>query len=46
MHAFVNNVVRSVGTELYGRHTYETMVYRETGGDQGWRDFDAAAISG
>ena len=29
-HAFVNDLVRPVGTYLYGRRMYETMVYGET----------------
>ena len=32
VHAFVNDLVRDVGTELYGRRMYETMVFWETGG--------------
>ena len=32
VHAFVNDLVRPVGTDLYGRRMYETMVYWETGG--------------
>jgi dihydrofolate reductase len=41
VHAFVNDLERRVGTYLYGRRMYETMVYRETGGDQAavTRDF-------
>jgi dihydrofolate reductase len=41
VHAFVNDLVRTVGTDLYGRRMYETMVYWETGGDQGavYRDY-------
>lgn len=42
VHAFVNDLVRPVGTELYGRRMYETMVYWETGGgDQAsvYRDY-------
>ena len=31
VHAFVNDLVRPVGTYLYGRSMYETMVYWETG---------------
>lgn len=31
LHQFVNDVSRSVGTYLYGRRMYETMVYWETG---------------
>ena len=30
VHAFVNDVERSIGTYLYGRLMYETMVYWET----------------
>ena len=30
MHAFVNDLERPVGTHLYGRRMYETMVYWET----------------
>ena len=33
MHRFINELERSVGTNLYGRRMYETMVYWETGGD-------------
>jgi dihydrofolate reductase len=32
MHAFVNELERPVGTYLYGRRMYETMVYWETAG--------------
>ena len=41
VHAFVNDLVRPVGTDLYGRRMYETMVYWETYGDQGpvYRDY-------
>jgi dihydrofolate reductase len=35
VHAFLNDLERSVGTHLYGRRMYETMVYWETGGDRG-----------
>ena len=34
VHAFVNDLVRPIGTYLYGRRMYETMVYWETDGDQ------------
>jgi len=37
VHAFVNDVERSIGTYLYGRRMYETMVFWETvstGADQ------------
>ncbi len=30
VHAFINDLVRPVGTYLYGRRMYETMVYWET----------------
>jgi dihydrofolate reductase len=30
VHAFLNELVRPTGTHLYGRRTYETMVYWET----------------
>lgn len=33
VHAFVNDLERPVGTYLYGRRMYETMVYWETAGD-------------
>ena len=33
VHAFVNELERSVGTYLYGRRMYETMVFWETQGD-------------
>jgi dihydrofolate reductase len=33
VHAFVNEMERSVSTYLYGRRMYETMVYWETQGD-------------
>ena len=41
VHAFVNELERGVGTYLYGRRMYETMVYWETYGDQGdvYRDY-------
>jgi dihydrofolate reductase len=35
VHAFLNELERPVGTHLYGRRMYETMVYWETGGDRG-----------
>ncbi len=41
VHAFVNDLERPIGTYLYGRRMYETMVYWET--DEDWdavaRDF-------
>ena len=44
MHAFINDLERPIGTYLYGRRIYETMVFWETvstGGDQpaATRDF-------
>jgi dihydrofolate reductase len=33
VHAFVNDLERTVGTYLYGRRMYETMVYWETAPD-------------
>jgi dihydrofolate reductase len=35
VHAFLNDLERPVGTHLYGRRMYETMVYWETSGDRG-----------
>jgi dihydrofolate reductase len=34
VHAFVNDLERPVGTYLYGRRMYETMVYWESDGDR------------
>src|SRR5947208_14464380 len=34
VHAFVNDLERSVGTHLYGRRMYETMVFWETVADE------------
>jgi dihydrofolate reductase len=34
VHSFVNDLERGVGTYLYGRRMYETMVYWETDDDQ------------
>jgi dihydrofolate reductase len=34
VHAFANDLERPVGTHLYGRRMYETMVYWETDDDQ------------
>jgi dihydrofolate reductase len=34
VHAFANDLERSIGTHLYGRRMYETMVYWETDDDQ------------
>jgi dihydrofolate reductase len=44
VHAFLNDLERPVGTHLYGRRMYETMVYWETGGDQGAATRDWAEI--
>jgi dihydrofolate reductase len=33
VHAFVNDLLRPVGTHLYGRRLYEVMQYWETAGD-------------
>ena len=33
VHRFVNELERAVGTYLYGRRMYDTMVYWETEGD-------------
>src|SRR5262249_7871618 len=33
LHAFVNDLERPIGTHLYGRRMYETMVYWETDDD-------------
>ena len=35
VHAFVNELERPIGTYLYGRRMYETMVFWETAGDGG-----------
>ncbi len=34
VHAFVNDLERPIGTYLYGRRMYETMVFWETAGDE------------
>lgn len=34
VHAFVNDLERGIGTYLYGRRMYETMVFWETAGTQ------------
>jgi dihydrofolate reductase len=40
VHAFVNDLARSWGTQLYGRRMYETMVWWETGEHASvYRDF-------
>ena len=44
VHAFVNDLERPVGTHLYGRRMYETMVYWETDDDQGAVGKDYAEI--
>lgn len=47
VHAFVNDLERSVGTHLYGRRLYEVMVYWETAHtlvDQGAVEQDYAAM--
>ena len=37
VHAFINDLERPIGTYLYGRRMYETMVYWETAGTSGDR---------
>ncbi|MEV0719199.1 dihydrofolate reductase family protein [Asanoa sp. NPDC050611] len=44
VHAFVNDLERPVGTYLYGRRMYETMVYWETASDEHTVSRDYAAI--
>jgi dihydrofolate reductase len=44
VHAFVNDLERPVGTYLYGRRMYETMVYWETDDYQGAVARDYAEI--
>jgi dihydrofolate reductase len=44
VHAFVNDLERPVGTYLYGRRMYETMIYWETDDDQGAVARDFAGI--
>ncbi len=44
VHAFVNDLERPIGTHLYGRRMYETMVYWETDDDQGAVARDYAEI--
>jgi dihydrofolate reductase len=41
VHAFVNDLERPIGTYLYGRRMYDTMVYWETAG----RDPDEPAVA-
>jgi dihydrofolate reductase len=57
VHAFVNELERPIGTYLYGRRMYETMVYWETAGHDPaeppvfrdyaavWRDADKIVFS-
>ena len=44
VHRFVNELERPVGTSLYGRRMYETMVYWETGGEESDIERDFAQI--
>jgi dihydrofolate reductase len=44
VHAFVNDLERPIGTYLYGRRMYETMVYWETVTDEHPVSRDFAAI--
>jgi dihydrofolate reductase len=44
VHAFVNDLERGIGTYLYGRRMYETMVYWETEGDDDDVTRDYAAV--
>jgi dihydrofolate reductase len=44
VHSFVNDLERPVGTYLYGRRMYETMVYWETDDDSGAVARDYASI--
>lgn len=44
VHAFVNDLERPIGTYLYGRRMYETMVYWENVDDQAAVSRDYAAI--
>src|SRR6201999_1977912 len=44
VHAFVNELERPLGTYLYGRRMYETMVYWETDDDEAAVARDYAAI--
>ena len=44
VHAFVNELERPIGTYLYGRRMYETMVYWETNGDSNAVARDYASI--
>lgn len=44
VHRFVNDMERSVGTYLYGRRMYDTMVYWETQGEENDVSSDYAQI--
>lgn len=44
VHRFVNELIRPLGTYLYGRRMYETMVYWETEGDDSEIERDFAGI--
>jgi dihydrofolate reductase len=44
VHAFVNELERPIGTHLYGRRMYETMVYWETDDDDAPVSRDYGAI--
>ena len=44
VHRFVNELERPVGTSLYGRRMYGTMVYWETGGEESDIERDFAQI--
>ena len=44
VHAFVNDQERPIGTYLYGRRLYETMVYWETASDSPPVEMDYAKI--
>ena len=44
VHAFVNDLERPIGTYLYGRRMYETMVYWETEGEDAPVTRDYASI--
>jgi dihydrofolate reductase len=44
VHAFINDLERPVGTYLYGRRMYETMVYWETVADDSPVSLDFAAV--
>src|ERR1700753_3701102 len=57
VHGFVNDLERGIGTYLYGRQMYETMVFWETAGDEAdepsvfsdyagiWRDAEKVVYS-